>query len=216
MHACVRACVRARWCVPKSSWLRWCSRWVGCDSPSLPILLLLSDRLWCQIWLVTDSGSCAVVCQDMPVFFVLFFYFFISSLHHCLIWAFHNLCDPFPALKSFSFFQTTTDKWFIYSQLPVICTHTLQPEGKKKKSGKPLKSKIMTWKVCGSSVFCSKEKHSQMRARTASQRDVSSLASVEWQGAKWAWPSRRGNSITVCQSWGSARDTVAFQKELNG
>lgn len=133
MNACVRACVRARWCVPKSSWLRWCSRWVGCDSPSLPILLLLSDRLWCQIWLVTDSGSCAVVCQHIPVFFVLFFYFFISSLHRCLIWAFHNLCDPFPALKSFSFFQTTTDKWFIYSQLPVICTHTLQPEGKKEK-----------------------------------------------------------------------------------
>lgn len=80
IYECMRACVRARWCVPKSSWLRWCSRWVGCDSPSLPILLLLSDRLWCQIWLVTDSGSCAVVCQHMPVFFVLFFYFLPPSL----------------------------------------------------------------------------------------------------------------------------------------
>lgn len=48
------------------SWLRWCRRWVGCDSLTLPILLLLSDRLWCQIWLVIDSGSCAVVCQQRP------------------------------------------------------------------------------------------------------------------------------------------------------
>lgn len=70
VNACV--CERARVRVPKGSWLRWWRQWVGCESPSLPILLLLSDRLWCQIWLVIDSGSCAVVCQQRPRLF--FFY----------------------------------------------------------------------------------------------------------------------------------------------
>lgn len=51
---------------------------------------------------------------------------------------------------------------------------------------------------------------SQMRARDSShgQRDVYSLAWAEWQRAKWAWPWRRGNSITVCRSAGRARERL--------
>lgn len=77
-------CVCTPACVPKGSWLRWGRRWVGCDSPSLPILLLLSDRLWCHIWLVIDSGSCAVVCQQRPMIF------FFSPSTTSYIWKLQN------------------------------------------------------------------------------------------------------------------------------
>ncbi len=121
-----------------------------------------------------------------------------------------------PLLKSVC--QPAPDKWFTYSQLSVICSHTLQPRGGKKKMWRASEKKDNELKSLCSSVFLwgsqAEEKQSQMRARTA--HTAREMASVEWQRAKWAWPLRRGNSITVCQSWNTARDRllVHFKKEL--
>lgn len=223
MDVCARACVRAR--MPQGSWLRWCRRWVGCDSPSLPVLLLLSDRLWCEIWLVIDSGSCAVVCQQGPMCFVFFcFAFFFYPPPCCQLYLevkkkFHDLYNHFLCVKEY-----LSDYYWqvihIYSQLPMICSHTLQPrekwrrKKKKNRSGeKPLKRRDNELKSLCALVSCSKPSRGEAIANegkdsSQSQRDVSCPASVEWQRAKWAWPLRRGNSITVCQSWGAARDRL--------
>lgn len=152
---------------------------------------------------------------------VLFFFF--TPLHRCQLYLevkkkkFHDLYNHFLCVKEY-----LSDYYWqvihIYSQLPVICSHTLQPreKGKKKenRSGeKPLKRRDNELKSLCASVSCSKPSRGEAIANegkdsSQSQRDASCPASVEWQRAKWAWPLRRGNSITVCQSWGAARDRL--------
>lgn len=145
--------------------------------------------------------------------------FFLLPLHYKLyleVTKFHDLYNLFSVLKSIC--QTTTDKWFIYGQLPVICSHTLHP-GKKKivESSKRQDNELKS--LCAS-VFCSKPSRREAitnegKDSSHRQRNVSSLASAEWQRAKWAWPFRRGNIITVCQSGGSARDRLLLHFKMN-
>lgn len=109
-RARLRACPRA----PDSGDGTLGGMW--CDSPCLPIWLLLADRLWCQIWLVIDSPP--------------------TPQHHCQLYLvvtiFHDLYIPSSVFCWRVFVRLPLTR-FIYRQLAVISSHTLQPREKRKR-----------------------------------------------------------------------------------
>lgn len=122
---------------------------------------------------------------------------------------------PPPPLLCFTEEYLSECFWQVIHIAPISCD--LQSyfiffrRAQEKKVGKPLKSEIMNWEVCTSQCFSGRRVHKQKTGQgrlTQPETCAPPSAGVEWHRAKWAWPLRRGNSITVCQSLGRAGDRL--------
>lgn len=194
------ACVTCTCVCTRQSGLRWCRRWVGCDSKLTHFAPLIWSTLMSD--LTGDGHGAMQYIEWAHVHFALLLPCPLTHLEVTKHHVFFFFTAHFLRSKDYLSEYYCQD---IHTE-PII--HDSQSYSAAPEKWKHLKCKIMNCKSCCASVslfsplsFFSNEGEDS----SCCQGNVSAMASVEWQWAKWAWPWRRGNSIMVCQSWGSKR-----------